>query len=148
MAVSAFMFGQALSKALNKEVNFLSDNIKVALVKDTWVPNQDTNQYWADVTPASNEVVGTGYTAGGAALASKTVSYDSTTNKTKITAANAQWPASTLTARYAVIYDDSPATNATKPVLGYVDFGANQSTSNTTFEIVWSTSGIFELTAA
>jgi hypothetical protein len=53
-----------------------------------------------------------------------------------------------VTARYAVVFDDSPSTNATKPLLGYVDFGANQSTSNTTFEIVWSASGIFEITAA
>jgi hypothetical protein len=146
VAVTAFMFGQALSKALNKEINWSTDSIKTALVKDTWVPNQDTNAYWADVV--ANETTGTGYTAGGATLASKTITYDGTTNKTKLSAANAQWPASTLTARYAVIYDDSPSTNVTKPVLGYVDFGANQSTSNTTFEVVWSASGIFEITAS
>jgi hypothetical protein len=146
MAVSAYMFGQAIAKALNKEVSWTSDNIKVALVKDTYTPSQDTNQYWGDVV--AHEATGTGYTAGGATLASKTLTYDGATNKTKLAAANAQWPASTVTARYAVVYDDSPATNATKPLLGYVDFGANQSTSNTTFEIVWSASGIFEITAA
>lgn len=146
MAVSAYMFGQAIAKALNKEVSWTADNIKVALVKDTWVPSQDTNAYWADIV--ANEATGTGYTAGGATLASKTLTYDAPTNVTKLAAANSQWPASTLTARYAVIYDDSPSTNATKPVLGYVDFGANQSTSNTTFEVVWSAAGIFAITAA
>jgi hypothetical protein len=146
MAVSAYMYGQALGKALNKEISWTSDNIKVALVKDTYTPNQDTNAYWGDVV--ANEATGTGYTAGGATLASKTLTYDNATNKLKLSAANAQWPASTVTARYAVVYDDSPSTNATKPLLGYVDFGANQSTSNTTFEIVWSASGIFEITAA
>src|SRR4051812_27659487 len=126
MAVSAYMFGQALAKALNKEIAWLTDNVKVGLVKDTWVPSQDNNQYWADVV--ANEPAGTGYVSGGATLASKTLTYGSATNKTKLAAANSQWPASTIPARYAVIYDDAPATNATKPVLGYVDFGANQST--------------------
>jgi hypothetical protein len=146
VAVSAYMFGQALAKSLNKEIAWLADNIKTALIKDTWVPAQDTNQYWSDVV--ANETAGTGYTAGGATLASKTLTYDGSTNKTKLAAANPQWPASTITARYACLYDDSPSTNATKPVLGYVDFGANQSTSNTTFEIVWAAAGIFEITAA
>lgn len=146
MAVSAYMFGQALSKALNKEISWPNDNIKVALVSDSWTPSQDTNSYWGDVS--SNEVSGTGYVAGGATLASKTMTYDGATNKTKLSAANAQWPASTITARYAVVYDDTPSTDASKPLLGYVDFGANQSTSSTTFEIVWSAAGIFELTAA
>ena len=146
MAVTAFTYGQALMKALTKEIDFLGDNMKVALVKDTYTPSQDTNAYWADVV--AHEATGTGYTAGGAALASKTMTYDGGTNKTKLTAANSQWPASTLTARYGVVYDDSPATAATKPLIGYIDFGANQSTSNTTFEIVWSAAGIVELTAA
>lgn len=146
MAVTGVLYGQVFSKMLAKEINYLGDNVKVALVKDTYTPSQDTNQYWGDVV--AHEATGTGYTAGGAALASKTVTYDAATNKTKVSAANSQWPASTLTARYAVIYDDSPATNATKPLLGYVDFGANQSTSNTTFEIVWSSAGILEFTAA
>lgn len=146
MAVSAYMFGQALAKALNKEVSWSSDVVKVALVKDTWTPNQDTNAYWADIV--ANEATGTGYTAGGATLASKTLTYTAATNTNVLGAANVQWPASTITARFAVVYDDSPSTNATKPVLGYVDFGANQSTSNTTFEIVWSASGIFAITAA
>lgn len=146
MAVTAFTYGQALMKALSKEIGFLNDNMKVALVTDAYAPSQDTNAYWADVQSA--EAAGTGYVTGGAALASKTMTYDGATNKIKLAAANSQWPASTLTARYAVIYDDSPATAATKPLLGYVDFGANQSTSNTTFEIVWSAAGIFEFTAA
>jgi hypothetical protein len=146
MAVSGYLYGNVFIKAFNKEIDYDSENIKVALVKDTYIPNQDTNAYWADVV--ANETTGTGYVAGGAVLASKTITYDGSTNKTKLTAANVQWPASAITARYAVIYDDAGATNATKALLGYVDFGANQSTSNTTFELVWSASGIFEFTAA
>lgn len=146
MAVTAFQYGSAILKAFNKEIDWDSDTIKVALVSSAYTPNQDTHDYWDDVV--ANEVSGTGYTAGGATLSTKTATYDTATNKTKLSGATVQWPGSTITARYAVIYDATPGTDATRPLIGYVDFGANQSTSNTTFEIVWNANGILEFTTA
>lgn len=143
MAVTAFWYGQALSKALAKQIDFASDTIKVMLCTSTYTPNQDTHVY-KDVS-VTNEVTGTGYTAGGTALASKTMTYDNTTNKTTLDAADVTWASSTITARYAVIYDDTPASN--KPLLGYVDFGADQSSSNGNFTITWDAVGIFTITA-
>ena len=138
-------YGNLISKAFNKEVDFDSDTIKVALVTSSYTPNQDTHDYWDDV--ATNEVSGTGYTAGGETLASKTVTYTSGTNVTKFDAADVSWASSTITARYAVVYDASPATNAAKPLIGYVDFGSDQSSSSGTFSIVWDSAGIFTTTA-
>ena len=138
-------YGNLISKAFNKEVDFDSDTIKVALVTSSYTPNQDTHDYWDDV--ATNEVSGTGYTAGGETLASKTVTYTSGTNVTKFDAADVSWASSTITARYAVIYDATPATNAAKPLIGYVDFGSDQSSSSGTFSIVWDAAGIFTTTA-
>jgi hypothetical protein len=138
-------YGNLISKAFNKEVDFDSDTIKVALVTSSYTPNQDTDDYWDDV--ATNEVSGTGYTAGGETLASKTVTYTSGTNVTKFDAADVSWASSTITARYAVIYDATPATNAAKPLIGYVDFGSDQSSSSGTFSIVWDAAGIFTTTA-
>jgi hypothetical protein len=138
-------YGNLISKAFNKEVDFDSDTIKVALVTSSYTPNQDTDDYWDDV--ATNEVSGTGYTAGGETLASKTVTYTSGTNVTKFDAADVSWASSTITARYAVIYDATPATNASKPLIGYVDFGSDQSSSSGTFSIVWDAAGIFTTTA-
>jgi len=138
-------FGSLITKAFNKEVDWDSDTIKVALVTSAYTPNQDTHDYWDDVV--SNEATGTGYTAGGATLGSKTVTYTSGTNVTAFDAADVSWTTSTITARYAVIYDDTPGTNATKPLIGYVDFGSDQSSSAGTFSIVWNASGIFTTTA-
>lgn len=146
MAVSAFQYGSALVKAFNKEIDWDTDTIKVALLTSSYTPSQDTHDYFDDVV--ASEVTGTGYTAGGATLAGKSTAYDGTTNKTKLSGATVQWPASTLTARYAVVYDATPGSDATRPLLGFVDFGANQSTSNTTFEIVWNAAGILEFTTA
>jgi hypothetical protein len=140
------MYGQFLAKALNKEVDFDSDTIKVALVSSAYTPNQDSHDYWDDV--AANEVTGTGYTAGGATLSGKTVTYDGASNVVVLDANDVVWASSTVTARYAVIYDDSGATNAQKVLIGYVDFGSDQSSTNGNFTVTWDATGIIRLTVA
>lgn len=137
-------YGQFLAKALNKEIDWDTDDIRVSLHTATYVPNQDTHDYFDDV--AATEVTGTGYTAGGVALATKTLTYDAATNVIVLDAADVSWASSTITARYAVIYDNSGATAATKPLLGYVDFGADQSSTNGTFAVTWDATGIFRIT--
>jgi len=141
----AKLYGQLMAKAFNKEVDFDSDTIKVMLTTSSYTPNQDTHVYKSDVT---NEVSGTGYTAGGQALASKTVTYDSATNTVILDAADTVWSASTITARYAVIYDDAGASDATKVLLGYVDFGSDQSSTSGNFTLTWDATGIIRVTAA
>jgi hypothetical protein len=140
------LYGNFLAKALNKEVDFDSDTIKVALVTSSYTPNQDTHDYWDDVV--ANEVTGTGYTTGGATLASKTVTYDGTNNVIILDAADTTWASSTITARYAVVYDDSGASNAAKALIGYVDFGSDQSSTNGNFTITWDSTGIVRITVA
>jgi hypothetical protein len=142
----AKLYGKFLQAAMNKEVDYDTDTIKVALLSASYNPNQDTHAYWADVS--GSQVSGAGYTAGGATLASKTVAYDAATNTVILDAADVVWPNSTITARYAVIYDDSPSTAAAKPLIGYVDFGAEQSSSNGNFTITWDATGIVRLSAA
>lgn len=144
MAVTAFWYGQALLKALNKEIDWDTDTIKAMLCTSTYVPDQDAHVY-KDVS-VTNEVTGTGYTAGGTTLASKTITYTAGTNVIALDAADVTWASATITARYAVIYDDSPASN--KPLLGYVDFGADQSSSNGNFTITWDAAGILKVTVS
>lgn len=137
-------YGSLITKAFNKEVDWDTDTIKVALVSSSYTPNQDSHDYWDDVS--SYEVTGTGYTAGGATLGSKTVGYTSGTNVTKFDAADVSWTSSTITARYAVVYL-STGSSSTSPLIAYVDFGSDQSSSSGTFSISWSASGIFTTTA-
>lgn len=138
------IYGSFPAALANKEIDWDSDTIKVALVTSSYTPNQDTHDYWDDVS--ANEASGTGYTAGGATLAGKTSAYTAGTNVRAFDANDVSWATSTITARYAVIYDDSPATAATKPLIAYVDFGSDQSSSAGTFSIVWSANGIFTVT--
>ncbi len=143
--VTGKLFGLLFTALWNKELDYLADDMRVALTTSAYVPNQDTHDYFDDVT---NEVVGTGYTAGGEALVSKTVTYTAGTNVFKLDAANTQWPASSITARIAVVYDRTPATDATRPLVGFQDFITDRSSDNGLFEIQWDAAGIVEITVS
>jgi hypothetical protein len=141
------LYGQFIQAAFNKEIDFDTDTIKVALLTNAYTPDQDAHNYFDDVV--ANEVSGaTGYTAGGNTLANKTVTYSAGTNTLVLDADDVTWASSTITARYAVVYDASPATNATRPLIGYVDFGSDQSSSNGNFTITWDSTGIVRVTVA
>jgi hypothetical protein len=140
------LYGNFLAKSLNKEVDWDSDTIKVALLSSSYTPNQDTHDYYDDVS--TYEVTGTGYTTGGSTLTSKTLTYDGTNNVIILDAADTTWGSSTITARYAVVYDDSGATAGAKALIGYVDFGSDQSSTNGNFTITWDSTGIVRITVA
>jgi hypothetical protein len=143
MAVSALVYGLGLQSFVNGSINWGSDTIKVALAPSTSVPNQDTHQFFSSVT----EVTGTGYTAGGVTLASKTSAYTAATNTVALDAADVSWPTSTITARYAIIYK-STGTAGTSPLIAYVDFGADVVSTAGTFSITWDAAGICTISAA
>ena len=126
---------------MNGGVDLDTDTIKVALVTSGYTPNQDTHEDFADVT---NEVSGTGYTAGGAALANKSVSVDNTDNTGVFDADDVTWAASTITARGAVVYKDTGVA-ATSTLVCYLDFGTDQSSSSGDFTIQWNADGILTL---
>ena len=80
---------------------------------------------------ATNEVSGTGYTAGGATLSSQAVAYDSTNQVAYFDAADPSWSSATITARGAMIYNNTKS-NASIAIL---DFGSDYSSSNGTFQV-------------
>lgn len=139
------LYGNFLLKALNKEVDFDTDTIKVALLSSSYTPDQDAHDYLNDVS--TYEVSGTGYTAGGNTLGSKTATYDSANNVIVLDAADTTWSSSTITARYAVVYD-STGTASTSALIGFVDFGSDQSSTNGNFTITWDSTGIVRITVA
>ncbi|WP_280481593.1 hypothetical protein [Nocardia cyriacigeorgica] len=145
MAATAKLYGLALKSFVDKGIDWDTDDIRVMLCTSSYVPNQDTHQFKSDVT---GEVTGTGYTAGGAALTGRTAVYSAGTNTLTMDANDVSWPNSTISARYAVLYNASPATDATRQLIGYVDFGQNISTTEGTFSIVWDAAGIITAVAA
>jgi hypothetical protein len=145
VAVTAKLYGNFVTKLANKEIDLDSDTLKVMLCTSSYTPDQDAHIYKSAVT---NEVTGTGYTAGGATLASVTVGYNAATNTFTLDSADPSWANSTITARYAVFYDDTPSTSATKPLIAYWDFGADVSSSGGPFTLTIDAAGIATFTVA
>lgn len=128
-------------KIMDGSIDLDTDTIKVALVTSSYTPDQDVHDFFDDIT---NEVTGTGYSAGGAALANKVCSADNTDNEGVFDADDTSWTTATITARGAVIYK-STGTPSTSPLIAYIDFGADKVSSGGTFLITWNSEGILNL---
>ncbi len=130
------------SEIMKKSIDLVNDTIKVALLNSSHSFNASSvaNSAWSDVS--ANEITGVGYSAGGATLANKTVTADNTDNEGVFDADNASWPASTISARHAVIYNDS---TTPKYLIASIDFLETKNSSNGNFLIEWDAEGIVNL---
>src|SRR5437868_1580592 len=109
----------------NAVVDFDTDVIKVMLATSAYVPDATAHVYKSSVT---NEVTGANYTAGGTALASKTVT--NTTGTIVFDAADVTWAqnaSGVANARYAIIYKDT-GTAASSPLVAVIDFSSDRTT--------------------
>ncbi len=111
--------------------------IKCALLTSSYTPNLDHDNF-DDIT---NEVSGTGYTAGGATMANVASTDDDTNDRSKLDADDVTWSTSTITARYAVIYYDT-GTDSTSRLIAYIDFGEDKSSVGADFTIQFHANGI------
>lgn len=148
MAVTAKLYGKFFNACFNKEVDWNSDTIKAMMTTASYTPDQDTHDYKDDVT---NEVTGTGYSAGGATLANPTITYTGATNKCVLDADDASWSSSSITLPVSgsvVVYDSSPASDATRPLCCYQTTDTQVQSTSGTFTVQWSASGIVEVTVA
>lgn len=128
----------------SEAIDWLSDTIKVSLHTSTASFNVDADEVFADV---SDEVAaGNGYTAGGATLSGKTVTYNSSGNKTVMDADDPTWTASGagFSANSAVFYDST-----TDNLIGWLDFGSTitLAASDTLTINIDATNGVFYTTA-
>lgn len=131
MSASAWtVYTQAALATMQGAVNWGAGTIRCALLTGAYTPAPNTDATWASI--AANEASGTGYTAGGAAVTGASVAANGAT----VTASGTipAWTASTVAARYAVLYD-----SASGRLLAYSDLtggaGGAVSTTNGTFSV-------------
>ena len=129
-----------------RRIDFAGDTIKCALTLSAHTPNQDTHNFFDDLT---NELSGTGYTAGGVTLAGKGLSYDGTSNELRFDFDDPAWgPGATLSdIKNAHLYKDTGSA-ATSPLIAYTIFASAQAVSNGTFTIDVDTTTVLKITAA
>jgi hypothetical protein len=142
MAITASgLFCQTFLEALTNAIalDLGAEDMKVAMFTNSITPDFTNDTAYASAPYNANEVSGTGYSAGGVALTSTTLTASS--GSLVFDAADTSWTSSTISsARGALVYADALAGN---DVVCLVNFGADYATSNGTFLIQWNASGIF-----
>lgn len=120
-------------------INFSSVSLKVLLTSS--VPSGANLDAWAFRSDVTNEITGTGYTAGGIAQAYTLSALDTTNNKQSIvmTDITAGWTTATFTAFGAIIYVDT-GSSATDKLITFVDFGGGIPVSSGSFSIDYTSS--------
>jgi hypothetical protein len=129
--MASLIYNSAVDDMARGAIDFDTDTFKVMLVTSSYTPNKDTHDKRDDVT---NEVSGTGYTAGGVTSAC-TVTKDTANDRVTLSFAAVNWASSTITARAAVIYKSRGGASSADELVCYVDFGADVSSSAATFSL-------------
>jgi hypothetical protein len=116
--------------------NLLTDTLKIALYTSLADIGPTTTVY-----TATNEVTGTGYTAGGETLTGAAITADGTT--ACITFNNVSWPGSGFTAKGALIYNVSKANRS----IAVLDFGSDKTSANftVTFPVSTATTAVLRI---
>jgi hypothetical protein len=97
--------------------NLSSNTLKMALYDGFATLGPSTTVY-----TTTNEVVGTGYTAGGRTITGVTINTDVTTNTVYINFNNVSWPGASFTARGALIYNSTQSNKS----IAVLDFGSDK----------------------
>ena len=134
--------------AVSGGIDLDSDTIVAVLLSASYTPGRTTHSLWSDVS--AYEVSGTGYSAGGSALANKTMTHSSGTGTWD--ADDVSWATATLTAKYVVLVRRAGVSLVSGDLLiGYMDLNtasgsATVNPSGAALTVQWNASGILTVT--
>ena len=124
MAITQAMCSSFKQQILLGEHDMDTDVIKIALYTSAADLSAATTAY-----STSNEVVGTGYTAGGNTLTGASVSLTGTT--AFVDFSDTTWTTATITARGALLYNSSKSNKA----VAVLDFGSDKTSTAGSFTV-------------
>ncbi len=133
--MASLIYNSFIRDVLVGNIDMDTDAFKVMLTTSAYTENKDSHDKRDDVT---NEVTGTGYTAGGASTTVTVAAVDTANDDVEITIGAASWTTSTITARKAVVYKSRGGASSADELVCVIDFGSD----------VVSTAGTFTLTAS
>lgn len=139
----AFIYNDAKEQLLIGSFNLSTDTMRVVLVTG-YTPNIDTHAAYSDVSGV--EVTGSGYTAGGSALASLAVTQDNTNDRAAWDAADLTFTALNAgTPSHAVVQrQGASATTATNKLLMYFVLG--RASNGGDYTLAFNSLGLLTLT--
>ena len=127
--MASFVYNSVLTDLVNNDIDFGVDSFKMMLVTSSYSASKATHDKRNDVT---NEITGTGYTAGGNAVV---CSLSDDTNKKVLTFAAVSWPSASFTTAGAVVYKARGGASSLDELVFYLDFNGNVVSSGGTFSI-------------
>lgn len=133
--MASMIYNSCLRDLCVGNIDFDTDTFKMMLVTSSYTPSKAHDKR-DDIT---NEVTGTGYTAGGNSCTPTVAAVDNTNNDVEITFAVTDWTTATITARGGVIYKSRGGAASADELVGYVDFGADITSTAGTFSVTVDT---------
>lgn len=125
-------------------IDWVNDVIKFALFTNTLTPNYSTDSAFGSAPFTSNQVSGTGYTAGGATLGSKTCT-ESPTGTIMYDAADPSWSGATFSSVRCGITHDTTLSIIVDPALSLTNFGADYAVTSGTLTVQLSALGLITI---
>ncbi len=139
------VYPEFLKHLASGTINLVADDVYVALLSGSYSPNTG-HKAWYDVSVHQSADPLGSYLSGGRLLAGRTLTINSSA-EVIFDASDVAWNTATITASGAVLWYSG--SNTIRHLISYQDLGANQSSTNGTFQLVWNnTNGIFKIGAS
>lgn len=132
----SLIYNSAVRDTAVGNIDFDTDTFWAMLTTSTYTENKDTHTKRSDVT---NEVTGTGYTAGGQVITASVAAVDTTNDRVVITIGPVSWASSTITARKMVVYKRRGGVATADELVFVNDFGSDVISANGTFTVAANT---------
>lgn len=132
----SFIFNSAIRDEAVGNIDYDTDAFGVMLLTSAATPNKDT---WAKRSDVTNEVVGTGYTAGGATVTVTVGAVDTANDRVDISLGGNTWANASITARYAVYFKKRGGAATADELVAVNDFGADVTSTAAAFALAAST---------
>lgn len=133
--MASLVYNSMMRDVVVGSVDFDTDTFKMMLVTSSY----SASKSHAKRNEVTNEVSGTGYTAGGNACSVTVAATDNSNNDVEISFSVTSWTSATITARAGVIYKSRGGASSADELVGYVDFGGDVTSTNGTFAVTIST---------
>lgn len=128
--MSSFAFDNFLHDVFIGNIS-AADTFYVMLVSGDYAPDKSGHTKRGDI---AGEATGEGYVAGGKQVA-VTATKNTVAHREQVVFGAVAWPASTLTARYAVYYKRRGGAAFADELVAVADFGEEKSSASTIFSV-------------
>jgi hypothetical protein len=144
MAITARAYGRGVLFIVNNDVDWVADTIHASLHLSTYTPDPDAHDFFNDAT---NEVAaGSGYSAGGVALTTKTATIDTANDRVVLSADPIAFAfVGSKTWRHMVLYKKRGGASSADELIAYYTWDSDQTKSTTHTLTPDATSGLIRL---